>query len=427
MYLRFAALAAWVIGVAVAFPVAAADRLTLDDAFQRVASTHPELRLFGPRRDVLSAELERASLRPALVAGASVENALGTGAASGLQGAELTLSLASVFERGGKLDARRTLVQSRIDRLAVEREARRLDLLAEVARRYLAIVAAQRQRDIAQFDIGQRQRTVAGARQRLQAGASPESVVLTAQAALARAELDRARAEQRWTSARQNLAALWGERAPVFEIVASDPLKLPAIADFTALTDLLERTPELTQFVGEHRIREARLQLARSESSADLSWDAGVRRLQATDDFGFVASISMPLGARARAEPGIRAADAELASLGIEREAKGLSLYSTLSEAHGRYRVAQVEVTRMQSDVLPKLAKAEAAAERAYRAGAISYLEWAQLQSEQTLARKQQLDAALDAQRALIEIQRLTGAAFVASPDASPDLQGNNQ
>jgi cobalt-zinc-cadmium efflux system outer membrane protein len=69
--------------------------------------------------------------------------------------------------------------------------------------------------------------------------------------------------------------------------------------------------------------------------------------------------------------------------------------------------------------VLPKLAKAEAAAERAYRAGAISYLEWAQLQSERTLALKQRLEAALEAQRALIEIQRLIGQAFVATPAAS--------
>ena len=124
----------------------------------------------------------------------------------------------------------------------------------------------------------------------------------------------------------------------------------------------------------------------------------------------------MPLGAGRGAQPGIHAAEAELASLEIEREAKGLSLYSTLAEAHGRYRVAQIEVERLQSDVLPKLAQAEAAAERAYRAGAISYLEWAQLQSERTAARRQQLEAALDAQRALIEIQRLTGTPFVAAP-----------
>lgn len=422
MQLRFAAMAALAVAAAVAFPAAAADRLTLDDAFQRVAENHPDLRLFGNRRDVLTAERNRAALRPALIAGASVENAFGSGDASGLQQAELSLTIASVLERGGKLDARRTLAQSRIDALAVEREARRLDLLAEVARRYLGIIAAQRQREIAQLDIAQRQRTVAGARHRLQAGASPESVVLTADAALAKAELDRARAEQRLTAARQHLAALWGERNPSFEVAATDPLRLPEVADFAALADLLQSTPELTQFVGEQRIREARLQLARTQASGDLDWQVGVRRLQETDDFALIGSVAMPLGARRRAEPDIRAAEAELAAVEIEREAKGLSLYSTLAEAHGRYKTAQVEVTRLQTDVLPKLTKAEAAAERAYRAGAISYLEWAQLQSERTAARKQQLDAALEAQRALIEIQRLTGEAFVVP--ASHTTQG---
>ncbi|MBN8214374.1 MAG: TolC family protein [Xanthomonadales bacterium] len=419
MRVRLAAFAVCVAACAVAFPTAAADDLTLNDAMIRVADSHPDLRLFGARSDVLAAERDRALLRPALIAGATVENAFGSGESSGLQGAELTLTLASVLERGGKLDARRTLAQSRIDALAIERETRRLDLLAEVARRYLAVVAAQKQREIAQQDIAQRQRTVAGARQRMQAGASPESVVLTAQAALARAELDRARAEQRLIAARQHLAALWGERDPDFDVVARDPLKLPAIDDFSSLAELVKSTPELVQFADEQRIREARLQLARSGRAADLDWQVGVRRLQATDDFGLVGSVSMPLGSRTRAQPEIRVAEAELASLEIEREAKGLALYSTLAEAHGRYRVAQVEVQRLQNDVLPKLAQAETAAERAYRAGAISYLEWAQLQSERTTARKQQLDAALDAQRALIEIQRLTGQAFIAAPAAT--------
>ena len=124
----------------------------------------------------------------------------------------------------------------------------------------------------------------------------------------------------------------------------------------------------------------------------------------------------MPLGASRRAQPEIRVAEAELTALEIERESKGLSLYSTLAEAHGRYLTAQVELDRLRTDVMPKLARAEAAAERAYRAGAISYLEWAQLQSERTAARKQQLDAAFEAQRALIEIQRLTGESFVTAP-----------
>lgn len=421
MRLRLAAKAVLVAACALAvWPAFAADRLTLDDAFDRVATNHPQLRLLGPRRDALTAELDRAAFRPPWVVGAELENVGGTGDASGVQGAELTLTLASVFERGGKLEARRTLAQHRIDALSLEREVRRLDLLAEVARRYLAIISAMRQREIAQLDIAQRTRTVAGARKRLEAGAAPESVVLTAQAMLARAELERARAEQRLAAAKQHLAALWGERAPTFDVAAANPLALPRIAEFGELADLLQRTPELAQFAGEQRIREARLQLARTAAMPDLGWQVGVRQLQASDDMAFVGSVSMPLGSSTRAQPEIRQAQAELVSLEIEREARGLALYSTLTEAHGRFLSAQVEVDRLQRDVLPKLARAEAAAEHAYRAGAISYLEWAQLQSETTNARKQQLEAALDAQRALIEIQRLTGESFVTAAPERP-------
>ncbi len=397
--------------------------LTLDQAFARVAQAHPDLRLFGARQDMLLAGREQAALGPGYTLGGELENVLGTGQANGFANAEATLTLASVFERGGKLDARRTLAQGRIDALAIRRESARLDLLAETARRYLAMAAARRQGAIADFDIAQRQRTVAGARQRLQAGASPESVLLTAQAALAKAELERARAVQAHASARQHLAALWGERAPTFEVADVDPLALPRIAGADALAQALERMPELRQFVDERRIREARLQLARSEASADIDWSIGVRRLREGNDAGLVAGFSIPLGASSRAQPGIRAAEAELAVLEVERESQAVALYSTLVQAHGQYETARLEVARLGSDVLPRLAKAEAAAERAWRAGAIGYLEWAQLQSEHTAARRQQLDAALAAQRALIELQRLTGQSLVAG--ASPSTQGN--
>lgn len=391
----------------------AADRLTLDDAIARVAAIHPDLRLVAAQGAVLTAEREQAEQAPALIAGAQFENALGTGEAKSFDEAEITLTLSSVLERGGKLDARRALAQSRYDALAIERETRRLDLLAETARRYLAVVGAMRSVEMAAFDIRQREKTVAAARARLQAGASPESVVLTAQAALARAELTRDRSKQESVAYRQQLAALWGERDPTFEVVNANPLELRSIASLSSLSALLDSTPELSQFADEHRIREARLQLARSAVTADLSWQVGVRRLEVSNDLALVGSLSIPLGSRERAQPEIRSAEAELVSLSLGREAKGLSLYSTLLEAHGRYTLALAEVERLQSDVLPKLAQAEQAAERAYRAGAVSYLEWSQLQSEQTEARRQQLDTALDAQRALIEIQRLTGQAFV--------------
>lgn len=428
MFVRFTALAVVVVACAAVFSAHAADPvprpLTLPDAFARVVNSHPQLRLFGARRDGLTAALDSASQTPALVAGAEIENALGSGAARGMGGAEFTLSLASVLERGGKRDARRALARSRIDALGAEREAQRLDLLAEVARRYLAVVATRGQQAIAQRDITQRKRAVVAAQRRHQAGAAPESVVLTAQAALARTELDLARAEQRLVAARQHLAALWGERAPSFVVVDVNLLALPKMASFATLDDWLRRAPELTRFADQQRIREARLQLARSQASPDVSWQVGVRRLPGRGDVGLVAGISIPLGAATRAEPEMRAARAELVALDIEREAEGLSLYSTLAEAHGRYRVARIEVRRLGKEIIPRLIRAEAAAAKAYKAGAASYLAWSTLQAERTAARKQQLEAALAARRALIEIQRLTGQAFVFADAAAPTQSG---
>ncbi|AOX62336.1 cation transporter [Stenotrophomonas sp. LM091] len=418
MWMRLAALAAIAFVPCVyAQGTTPAAPLTLDDAIARVAQYHPDLRLAQAQRPVWEARRDAAGLSPPLTVGVELENALGTGEARGVDAAEVTVTLAGVLERGGKLDARRAVAQANLDSLAPQRETARLDLMAEVARRYLAVTDARQQLRIAETDIEQRRRAVAAARLRLQAGASPESVLMTAQAMLAQAELDRDRATQMDQSARAALSALWHQRDPGFDVVSGDPMQLPALQDFAVLADELQRTPELAVLAGERRIREAQVQLARTEARPDVSWQVGVRNSRDTRDTSLVAGFSLPLGSVRRAEPEIRAAEAELALNSVEREARGLQLYATLAEAHGRYLTSRLEVTRMARDVLPQLKRAENAAEKAWRAGAISYMEWAQLQAMRIEARQRQLEAAIAAQTALIEIQRLTGQSMVAATD----------
>ncbi len=416
MWKRLAALAALAIApCAIAQVPSPPEPLTLDAAISRVARTHPDLRLPVLQRAAAEARSEGAGFKPPLAFGVDIENALGTGASRGFDASEVTVSLAGVLERGGKLDARRALAQANIDTLAPQREITRLDLMAEVARRYLAITAARGQRRIALDDIEQRRRAVAAARVRLQAGASPASTLMTAQAALAQAELDRDRAVQAERAARLALAALWNAREADFTEVSGEPLQLPALEDFQQLAALLSDTPELALIAGEARVREAQLQLARSELRGNLSWQLGMRNNRDSGDTALVGGFSLPLGNARRAGPEIRAAEAELAMSAVQRESRALQLYSTLAEAHGRYATARLEVARLDSDVLPQLQRAEKAAESAWRAGAISYLEWAQLQAMRIEARQRQLDAALAAQTALIEIQRLTGQPLVAT------------
>jgi len=416
MWKRLAALAALAIApCAFAQAPSPPAPLTLDEAIGRVARLHPDLRLPALQRAAAEARHDGAGFKPPLAFGVEVENVLGTGTRRGFDGNEVTVSLAGVLERGGKLDARRAVAQANLDAVAPQREIARLDLMAEVARRYLAVTAADNRHRIALDDIEQRRRAVQAARLRLQAGASPASTLLTAQAALAQAELDRDRAIEAGRAARLSLAALWNAREADFDAVSGDPLQLPAVQDFRQLAQLLADTPELALIAGQARVREAQVQLARSQQRGDLSWQLGVRNDRASGDTALVGGFNLPLGGTRRAAPDIRAAQAELAMTALERESRSLQLHATLAEAHGRYRTARLEVRRLGSDVLPQLQRAEKSAETAWRAGAISYLEWAQLQAMRIEARQRQLDAALAAQTALIEIQRLSGQPLLAN------------
>jgi cobalt-zinc-cadmium efflux system outer membrane protein len=384
--------------------------LGLAEAVDLTLSTHPELRIYSSTERRLAAERDVAALRAPRSLEAEVEN---LGHTSGDAAGEVTLSLASVLERGGKREARIAVAASRLDALTLLREQTRLDLIAEAARRYLDVVRAQDQVTLSAAEVAQRVRTVEAAAQRVQAGASPESVRLTAEAAQARAQLEQARADRDRTAAYRRLALLWGERSPALRAVEGDLTSLPDVPTPEALAELIQNTPDLARFADEQRLREARLQLARATRQRDVNWRVGVRHLQEGDDWVAVGAVAFPLGSARRAEPEIRSAEAELDALAIERQSAELSLYATLVEAHGLYLGSKAEVEQSQAELVPRLETAATAAERAYRAGALSYLEWAQVQSEMIVAREEQLDAAREAQLALIEIQRLTGEPFI--------------
>ena len=416
MLFRLAALAALVVVFCGPLLAQEQDTLTLDAAMARVVKQHPDLRLYNFTEQGLKAEADKAALTPGMRLNADIENAMGTGNSAGLNSAEFTFSLASMLERGGKREARRALAASRIDALGLQRSAIEMDLLAEVARRYLEVFAAQEMQKIIALDLAQRERTANAAAKRVQAGASHDSVRLTAEAMRARSRLEQSKTKAAHEAAWRRLAILWGEtKSSKIMRVAGDAYALPTISDFSVLSDVLKKTPELKRFGDETRIRESRLQLAQSAQATDLEWQVGLRRREAESDWGFVAGVSMPLGNARRAEPDIRFAQAELDSLSVERESSNLSLEATLAQAYGQYTAAKIEIEQIRNDFLPRLIKAEKSAESAYRAGALTYLEWSLLQNETTAARKQQLAAALEAHRALIEIQRLTGEPMVVA------------
>lgn len=423
MPIRLAALAAGLSLLAVASG-AAAQPFTLADAHERVAQSHPDLRLFVPRRDGLEADARAAALRPGLELQVDLDNVLGSGALQGIDSAELTLSLAGVLESGGKREARRALAAARIDALGVQRAATQLDLLAETTRRYLDLAALQSQRPLLDNDLIQRRLIARAARQRFAVGAAPEASALAADAEIAQAEARLAVLNARQAAAWRRLSLLWGASvdgaAPEVSAVPEAVPALPALAELTAR---IAETPELKAFADEARIREARLRLAETEASPDARWSVGVRRLQDGRDVGLVAGFSLPLGTHQRAEPAIAAARAEREALAMSRESAALQLEAVAVDAWSQVDTGALQADLLRTEVLPRLERAAAQSERAYRAGALSYLEWAAVQTDITTSRLALLEARVAAQRALIELQRLTADSWTADNARDGDTE----
>jgi cobalt-zinc-cadmium efflux system outer membrane protein len=389
--------------------------LTLEAALDRVIASHPDLRTFGPRAQVLENEALLAALPRENTLGLVVENAVGAGDLRGFDAAETTLTLAGVLERGGKREARRAMAAARLDELGVERAGVQFDILAETARRYLEVVAWQARQPLAEEQLAQRERMADAARQRFTQGAAPEAAALRAEADVAEARAALAGARIAAEVASRRLALMWGETAPAAIEVVAPPQELPALPDFPEFRKRLPAAPELARFATTERIRDARVRLAASARTADLEWQLGVRHFAASGDLALVGGVSMALGAARRGRLEESSARAELASLELERRSVEMQLEAALLEAWSQAGAAAMRVRTAEQEVLPRLRRAADNAEKAYRAGALGYLEWAEIRNAIDATRGASLDARLDWRRAMIEIQRLTAEPVVGA------------
>lgn len=398
-----------------AVSVKAAD-LTLEAAAARVSAVHPDLRSFAARRRALEAEAVQARLRPALGVGVEVENVLGSDAYADTGEAETTLTLSGLLERGGKRAARGELAASRFDELAVEREAKELDVLAEVARRYLDLAEAQARVPSLERALDRQRQLAKAVRRRFEAGASPEALALSAEAEIGRRETELAAALRQVDVAWRALALMWADSAPgPVPQLSALPSSSPSLQPLETLLAKLRQSPDIRYFAEAERVQDARRRLAASARSADLNWQVGVRRLESTGDTAFVAGVSLPLGTRARARLDESIEDARLAQLGTSRDSTILALETLLIRTHAEVSSSVEQLSALESQVLPKVSMAAGQAQRAYGAGALSYFESMQLQNEVAAVELELLGLRFDVNRQVVELQRLTGEPIVAS------------
>jgi len=382
--------------------------LTLDDAVRRTLQQHPQLQAFSIRFGALDSEREAASLRPAFRLGVEAESIAGSGPYSGTDSAELSVSLSSVLELGSKRAARVDVATSRYALAEAQRDARALDLVGEVTRRFVTLLALQEKLAVAGDATALAQRSVELVKQRTRRGGSPEAELLRAEAALAQAQLAEAALKADWQSSRYALASLWRGNASEAAVLRGDLFKLDTPATFDGLLQRVEQSPAISVYASKERLRAAELVLAQSRSSLDIDWSVGARRFEDTGESAFTAGVSVPLFTGRRNQGEVGAVLAQRDEVRLQREAALLELRSQLFSAWQAYRQNADAAQRIRQGVLPLLERALAQTRDAYERGGYSYADWVSAQRDLLDARNAAIDTASRALVSQALIEQLT-------------------
>jgi cobalt-zinc-cadmium efflux system outer membrane protein len=284
------------------------------------------------------------------------------------------------------------------------------DVRADVRRAYYQAVGATRRVANAQELEAIQSRARDAAQDRFQTGAAPRLEALQASLALAQAQNEVAAARGDLNAARADLNALLAfplDAAPTL----ADPFDAGQLPTLTAATQqVLAGNAELR--VLEKRLDEARARvaLAKAMRRPDPTVTAAFTYDSPPDFvYGWRAGASVALPIFTTGRPEVKIAEATLVRATADRDARVSQITGAVSAALARATAARQTVERYQNQILPASLQVEQMAEESYRAGQTGLPAYLQTLQAARDIRRAALQAGLDYQLALADLERAMG------------------
>jgi len=388
--------------------------LALGDALALALANNPRLSVFDLERRVRDALALQASLRPSPELSLEVENFAGTGDFSGFGGAEYTLSLAQLFELGGKRSGRQDVAALDGELATWDYEAVRLEVLGEVTRAFVDVIAAQQEAELADGLVEVAQQDVAAVERRVKAGATSPVELTRARVALATAKMDRESSTLALTAARARLAATWGSVEPEFGDALGSLERISPPPGLESLRNRLDANPDIARWQTERDQRKATVALERALGKIDLVAGGGLRRIEETGDNAFVAGLSIPLPFGDRNQGNVEAAELRLGQVEKERQAEVLTASAALATSHAELTAAYRSAETLRDEIIPEAQEAMAKAESAYLKGLFSYTDVLAVRTTYFELRGRYIESLARYHGAVADIERLVAGPIAA-------------
>jgi len=385
--------------------------LTLPDALARVEAGHPFLRTRDAESRLAAARSAQAAARPSAEVSLQFENALGTGELSAARSLETTLQLSRALDLTDRRAARTTVAAARNDAEYLAWEERRRELHAEAACRFIRVVAAQAELIASREFTVLAQKTVDVLGDQARVGSILPADTARARLALVEANLESEHAEHLLLSARQSLASLWGAAEPDFETALADLTTLPATAPYATLVVRLTDTPAQARYAALTRWRDAQERLARREATrGETRWSAGLRRVEATDNFGFVFGLGYALPNRASGDAHASEARAERDRTVAEGEAALHAVRATLFSLYQELGHARIAHDTARDELIPAATAWLTAIDAGLAVGRYHARDQLEARAALFSARRRQVQAAAEYHATLVEVEHLLAA-----------------
>jgi cobalt-zinc-cadmium efflux system outer membrane protein len=375
--------------------------LTLQDALARAVEANRTVLASRTARSIGVAGIRAAGQRPNPEVNVEAERETPHWAFAG------TLPIELAGKRQRRLDvAQAELAVSDAETLRTTAEVR-----SEVRRAYYQAVAGVRRVGVAQELEVIATRARDAAQERFQTGAAPRLEALQSQLALAQAQNDSTSAQGELAAARADLNALLAypiDAAPTL----ADPLEagpLPTLQEATQLA--LGGNAELQVLqkqIDESRARVALAQAMRHPDPSVTGTFVYDSKPEFTYGWRLGAAVAIPILTTGRAD--VAVAEATLNRAIADRDARLAEITGAVASAVSRATSARQAVLRYQQEILPASLQVEQMADESYRAGQTGLPALLQTIQAARQVRLNALQAGLDYQVALADLERAIGA-----------------
>ena len=391
--------------------------ITLMQSLALALLGNPELEAFSWQLRAQEADILQKSLRPNPVLGAKVENFGGSDPMNRFEGAMTTFRISQLIELGDKRMKRTRLAETNHALSAWDYEAKRLEIITEVALRYIEVLADQHRVELAGQTLELSRQLYEIVKDRARVGVIPTVEVDKAVVRVSTEQILLHKARRKLESSRQQLCAMWADSDPRFADALGELTVVQDIPTQDQLTKLVSQNPDIARWSAEISQRRSALELARSQAIPSVSVGAGIRRFRATDENALVFEVGLPVPIVDRNQGARLQARYNLVKAKFQQKDVEVKVRTLLITNHKKLAGAHYEVVTLRDITIPAARSAYDAARKAFEKGLTNFIDV--LDADRTLvnSQRQYIESLSAYHKTLTTLEGLVGQSPAAMHD----------